>query len=455
MDLSKIKKIHHIGIGGIGVSAIARLLMELGKEVTGSDLVPSEIISQLESKGAAIKIGRHSDHHISEGVDLVIHTSAIDDNNPEYKKAVELGIPTWSYPKFLGDMMKGYLPIIVAGTHGKSTTTAMLASIFISAGLDPTVVLGANMKSIGGNAHLGLGKYFIAEGDEFREAFLNYQPVSVIINNIEADHLDYYKNVEKVIGAFNKFVKQVPRGGFIVAKAADKNVKKSLKNSQGKIITFGIEVGDYYASNIVHYGELTRFTVRGLETFNLALRVPGEHNVLNAMAAAVMSITFGIDLEDIKEGLLKFQGIQRRFEIKGRKNNIIVVDDYAHHPTEIKVTLKTAREYFPKRKIWCVFQPHSTHRTKSLFDDFITSFGDCDKLILTDVYLVPGRESEERIIIDKLKKAISKQGVDIEFVSTLPKVEKHLLKNVSSGDVVITMGAGTITSISDSLLDKL
>jgi len=455
MNLATYSHIHFIGIGGIGVSAIARLMIELGKKVTGSDLYDSIIISGLEKNGAKISLGAHQAKNVGQETDLVIHTSAIVKTNPELLKAKKMGTTVFTYPEFLSQLMSSYLALVVSGTHGKSTTTAMLAKIYIEAGLDPTVVVGTNLKEFDGNARLGLGRYFIIEGDEYREAFLNYQPIGLIVNNIEADHLDYYKNVKNIVKAFRQMVKKVPRGGFLVANAEDSNVKKIINSAKCKIITFGIDKGDYFATHIVQKGELTCCAVKGLERFDLAIRVPGLHNVKNALAAAVMALAFGIDIKTIQKALLHYQGAWRRFEIKGEGKGVIVVDDYAHHPTEIKATLKTAKQYFIGKKVWCVYQPHSGSRTKALYVDFVNSFADCDELVLTDIYQVAGREKKEKVDIRKLVTDIKKIKKEITLIKDYNKVCNYLIKKVKSGDVVITMGAGTITEVSDQLLNKL
>lgn len=455
MNWHVYKKIHFIGIGGIGVSAVARIMLEFGKQVSGSDVVDSEIIKNLQQLGARINTGKHKVSNLSDDTDLVVFTNASEDTNPEFVKAKRLKIPTLSYPNFLGKLISNYIPIVVTGTHGKSSTTAMLSKIFIEAGLDPTVVIGANIQELKGNARVGLGRYFILEGDEYQEAFLNYQPAGLIINNIEADHLDYYKNMENIIKSFKVLTKRIPRGGFIVANVMDDNVIKAITGSKCRIIKFGLEYGDYYATHIVRHGELTRFAVKGLESFDLAIRVPGDYNVQNALAAAVMSLAFGIPHDVIQKALLNYQGAWRRFEIKGKKKGITVVDDYAHHPTEIKAVLKSAREYFPNKRLWCVFQPHSKDRTKKLFKDFVNSFSDCDKLVLTEIYKVEGREKKLKISSRDLEKAIKKVKSDVILVKSLNKVSTYLKRKVKTGDVVITMGAGDITKISDELITKI
>ncbi|MDP2683697.1 MAG: UDP-N-acetylmuramate--L-alanine ligase [bacterium] len=454
MNLNKFKKIHLIGIGGIGMSAVARILIELGKDVSGSELVKSKITEDLQNLGVTIIIGNQKAVNIDDQVELVIYTNAVKTSNLEYKKAKQNKIKMYSYPEFLSEMMKTHISLVVSGTHGKSTTTAMLAKIFIEADLDPTVVIGTNTEFLKGNARTGLGKHFIVEGDEFHEAFINYEPIGLIVNNIEKDHLDYYKTEQNLVKAFQTVIKKVPKGGVIVANAQDEKLTKLLKKAKSKVLTFGIGEGDYQAHHIIRHGELTRFAVKGLENFDLSLSIPGEHNVRNALAASVMAISFGIKIDIIKKALLNFSGIQRRFEIKGRNKGAIIIDDYAHHPTEIKATLKTAKNYYPNKKIICVFQPHSNHRTRSLYNDFIKSFYSCDELVITDVYKVAGRESKNIVDMKKFADDVKKRGIKIKYIPNFRNTPKYLRKIIDEKCVVITMGAGDITEISDLLVKK-
>lgn len=455
MNLNQLKKIHFIGIGGIGVSAMAKLMLELKKKVTGSDLTDSEIIQQLKVMNAKCYIGQHKSENVKSDVDLVIYSNAVPKNNPEIKHAVKLKIPCSSYPQFLGEFMKDKFPIVISGTHGKSTTTAMLATILIEAGFDPTVIVGTKLDLFKGNERLGKSKYMVVEGDEYKEAFLNYQPKGLIINNIEPDHLDYYKTLKNIVIAFRKLVKKVPVHGVLVARAEDENVKNILKSVKCKVITFGLKKGNFLATHIIRHGELTRFAIKGPESFDLALRVPGVHNTLNALASTIMALALGIRQETIQKALLKYHGVWRRFEIKGEQRGIIIIDDYAHHPTEIKVTLRTAKQYFPDKKIWCVFQPHNRNRTIKLFKEFVHAFSDCDKLVLTEIYDVAGREHGEKISAADLAKAIKKLKKDVTFIKNLKDITPYLVKNAKPGDVIITMGAGDITKVSDELIKKL
>ncbi len=451
----QLQRVYCIGIGGIGVSAVARLLHTLGSDVSGSDVQESSITEDLTHEGMTVHTGAPRASHLPTGVTLVVYSNAVNDTHPELKKARALGVLVLSYPEFLGAFMDSYSQLVVSGTHGKSTTTGMLASIFLAADEDPMVVVGTQVKNIGSNVHVGMGKYFIVEGDEFHAAFHAYRPAGLILNNIEPDHLDYYGDESAMVKAFAKLVRQVLPQGVIIANAESERVMAVLKKSTSRIITFGRHTGDYYIATITQHGELTRIGVRGLERFELAIRVPGEHNALNALAAALLAMNFGIPLESVQRGLLAFQGSWRRFEIKGECRSITIIDDYAHHPTEIRATLRTTREQFPGRRVVCIFQPHSTHRTKSLFEDFASAFADCDLLILTDIYLVAGRETRERFGGKRLAEAVQQQQVPVRYIGQQSRIASAAVKEIQPGDVVITMGAGTITQVADQLLKKL
>lgn len=449
------KHIHFVGIGGIGVSAAARIVNQLGIKVTGSELAKSLVTQSLMKEKIQIVLGPHEASSLGKHSDLVVHSNAVQKSNPELVKAQAQKIPTMSYPKFLSELMGSYLPLIVTGTHGKSTTTTMLAHIFIEAGLDPTVVVGANINAFDGNARVGLGRHFIAEGDEYRKAFLNYNPVGLIVNNIEADHLDYYKTEEAIVQAFRTFVQRMPRGGYVAANIMDSNVIRAVEGAPCKVISYGIGYGDLHVTNIINKNGGTTFSVSGVDKFDCTIRVPGVHNVLNALAACTLSYVFGISVEYIQRGLMNYDGTSRRFEIKGTKKGITIIDDYAHHPTAIRATLRTAKEYYAGRKIWCIFQPHTTHRTESLFSNFVDSFTDCERLIIVPTYRVAGREKKASKTDQTLVKEISKKKKDVVFANNFKEAQDLYLKTKARGDVVITMGAGSITELSDLLLTSL
>ena len=458
-------KIHFIGIGGIGVSALARYYLAKGEQVSGSDLARSEIIDSLKKLGVKIFIMRHSGENLPDDVDLVVYSPAVNQDNPELKKARKLKftrrLPSFalqikSYPKALGELTKKYFTIAVSGTHGKSTTSAMIALILIKAGLNPTVILGTKLKEFGNsNFHLGgtprstfhspFSKILIIEADEHFASFLNYRPEIIVLTNIEADHLDYYKNLKNYLNSFKKFVSLLPENGALIANKDDKNIqelKNLLCDSSGKMprvnrIRKTVKVKNY---------SLEQKEARELKKI---LKVPGRHNVYNALAALTLARALKIPDKISFKALSEYKGAWRRFDVKkGIIDNkkFTIISDYAHHPTEIKATLEAAREKYHRKKIWCVFQPHQYQRTFYLFDDFVKvlSRAPVDKLIITDIYDVAGREEK------KIKKKVSSEKL-IEKINnssaiylSKEKIKGFLKKNLKGGEIVIIMGAGDI-----------
>jgi len=438
IDLSKIKKAHFVGIGGIGVSAISRMMLAEGKIVSGSDVSDSAIIDELGKLGAKFFLG-HSAENISSDVDLIVYTPAVAADNPELKKAVDLGMPTFSYPEMLGLISKNKHTIAVSGAHGKTTTTAMIAKILIDTGKDPTVIVGSLLKDPnpptlgatarrGSNFVAGKSEYFVVEACEYKKSFLNLNPKIIVITNIDNDHLDYYGNLENIKKAFGEFAAKLPEDGYLVCDPNDENLKDIIKNTNGKII-------DY---------------TKVENNFNL--KIPGGHNIKNAQAAVAVAKILGVDSKKAENSLESFEGTWRRFEFKGEtKNGVLVYDDYGHHPTEIKATLKGAREFFGGKKIWCVFQPHLYSRTKLLFADFGKSFGDVDEIILADIYAA--REPKDEGINSKmLAEEITKNGGKARYMKSFEKITGFLAENAKKGDVIITMGAGDVFKIGENLL---
>ena len=440
VDLSKIKKAHFGGVGGIGVSAIARMMLVEGKIVSGSDVSDSAIIDELRKLGAKIFIG-HSADNVADDVDLLVYTPAVTTDNPELKKAAELGIPTLSYPEMLGLISKDKHTIAVSGAHGKTTTTAMIAKILVDAGLDPTVIVGSLLKDSnpptlgatarrGSNFVAGKSEYFAVEACEYKKSFLNLNPKIIVITNIDNDHLDYYGNLENIKKAFGEFAAKLPKEGYLVCDQNDENLKDIIKEAKFKII-------DYTKVNN-----------------NFSLKIPGEHNIKNAQAAMAVAEILGVDSKKSENSLESFEGTWRRFEFKGEtKNGVLVYDDYGHHPTEIKATLKGAREFFGGKKIWCVFQPHLYSRTKLLLKDFGKSFGDADKIILA--YIYAAREPKDEGINSKiLAEEITKNGGKARYMESFDKIIGFLIENAKKGDVIITIGAGDVFKIGEDLLKK-
>ncbi len=416
---TKKLKVHFIGIGGIGVSALAKYYLTKDHKVSGSDLVFSKITQSLRKKGAKIYIGKHKTKNLPKDADSVIYSPAVQGNNPELMMANLLKIRCLSYPQALGELTKKYFTIAVSGTHGKSTTTAMIGLLLTKAGLDPTVIVGTKVKEFGdSNCRVGKSKFLIIEADEHFASFLNYSPDIAVITNIEADHLDYFKNLNNVVKAFKKFAKKLKKNGILIREKEYKNTKAAKKLRQ-------------------------------------ILKVPGEYNVSNALAALTVARILKVPDKISFKVLSGYKGSWRRFEVKqgrlGRKQ-LTVISDYGHHPTEIRVTLKAAREKYPKKKIWCIYQPHQYQRTYYLFADFVKAFkrAPIDKLIITDIYDVAGREEKKikkKVSSEKLIKKISRSSAIY-----LPKKEiiNYLKNNLQGEEVVIIMGAGDIYELVDS-----
>lgn len=444
--MKKLKKIHFIGIGGIGVSAIARMMILDGKKVSGSDGSESEIIDEIKKMGAKVVIG-HSADNFKKGVELVIYTIAITPDNPELLKAKEMGIPTISYPESLSLISEGKFTIAISGTHGKTTTTAMIGKMMMDAGLDPTVIVGSFMRVPSeknkrkpealfsdwerSNFIGGKGGHLVVEACEYRRSFLNIIPKIVVITNIDDDHLDYYKDIKDIGKAFSEFVAKLPKDGFVICDLKNKSVKKAVKNAPCTVI-------DY-----------SRIDDRGLK-----LKVPGKHNIENAKAVLAVAEILEIDKALAMRSLSEYPGVWRRFEYKGRaKNGALVYDDYGHHPTEIKATLKAARELFPNSKINVVFQPHLYSRTKLLLPKFAKAFGDADRVYLAPIYAA--REPTDPTISSKiLGEELRKNKIKAEWFDFFEEIIRILNKDLKSGEVIITIGAGDVYKIAQTIVSQ-
>jgi UDP-N-acetylmuramate--alanine ligase len=423
----KAKNIHFIGIGGIGISAVARMMLGEGKKVSGSDLVVSEITKSLEKAGAKIFIGHNKDN-FAEKIDLVIYTVAISKENPEFSEAQRKKIKTITYAEALHEISKDKFTIAVSGTHGKTTATAMIAKVMMDAELDPTVIVGSLLKDSQTNFIAGKSKYLVVEACEYKRSFLNIEPTIVAITNIDNDHLDYYKDMADIQSAFNSFVKKVPKKGFVVCNPKDKNISPAVSEVNGKTVDW------------------SKF-----KTDKLKMKVPGEHIKKDASVVLAVAHILGIDKKKAIKSLEEFSGTWRRFEYKGKsKCGAEMYDDYGHHPTEIKATLKGAREMFPQKRIVVVFQPHLFSRTKLLLHDFARAFQDADEIILAPIF--PAREAfDSTISSDLLAKEITKQGKKVFSLQNFFDIEKYLTSHLKRDDVLITMGAGEAYKISDNL----
>ncbi len=428
IDLNNVKTVHFIGLGGIGVSAIARMMSLEGKIVSGSDQSASMVTEELEKLGITVFIG-HNSSHVPEDADLVVYSIAVPPSNPEFSKAEELGISMLSYPEVLGLISQTKKTVAVSGTHGKTTTTAMLAKIFIETGLDPTVVVGSFLKDYNSNFVAGRGEWLVAEACEYRRSFLNLSPNILVITNIEADHLDYYQDLGDIQNAFMELVSKVPADGFIICDPNNANVRPVIEKAVAKII-------DYTK----------------IYTEDFDLKFPGAHIKKDAQMAQAVAEVVGVDQNRSIFALNSFSGTWRRFEYKGLVNETAeVYDDYAHHPDEVRVTILAMKEKYPDKKILAIFQPHLYSRTKSLLSEFITSLSLADEVILVPVYAA--REMDDGSvssldIIDGLK-AINKTTY---YFDNFEAVKNHIKDNIGKDQVILVMGAGDITNLANDLV---
>ncbi len=450
--------VYFIGIGGIGMSAVARILLNEGCVVAGSDIRQSSLTSTLEKMGARINT-RQDGSFMTSDTDMVVISAAISEDNPDLKTARKMGIKVVKYSQILGSLMKEKRGIAISGTHGKTTTSAMISSVLKTAGLDPTFVIGGEVPDIGGNAHLGKGDLFVAEACEYDRSFLNLVPQVGVITNIEEDHLDYYENIEKIINAFGDFASLVSKEGLLVVNDHDKNIFLAMQRANCKVETYSLDSASDWCGKVLSSGNGTnRFSIFRNNAFfgDFTLKIPGSHNVLNALAATAVCTFIGVDKKSIKAALASFRGANRRFQIIGVKNNITVIDDYAHHPTEIRVTLRAARELYPEKKIWCVFQPHQYSRTRHLLRGFARSFQNADKVIFADIYSVRDNDYEKTTMNSmRLYEETRNAGVDVQYIPQLGDIVKGLSLHVKPGDVVVTMGAGDVWNVAYDLVAKL
>jgi UDP-N-acetylmuramate--alanine ligase len=451
----KIQHIHFVGIGGIGMSGIAEVLFNLGYHISGSDVKETEVTRRLRSLGCEISYG-HRKENLKEA-DVVVISSAVRQGNPEVEAAVERFIPVIPRAEMLAELMRMKIGIAIAGTHGKTTTTSLIATVLAAGGLDPTVVIGGRLNSIGSNARLGQGEFLVAEADESDGSFLKLMPTIAVVTNIDPEHLDYYKSIDEIKETFLCFLNKIPFFGLAVLCLDHPNIQSLLPRLKKRFTTYGLTTqADFQAKEIVYEGLSTSFDVihQRQEIGRLSLRMPGLHNVYNALATLATAFELDIPFQVVQETLRDFSGIQRRFQIKGEKKGVLIVDDYGHHPVEIMATLKAARTGWGKRII-AVFQPHRYTRTQALFKDFLTAFYDADVLILTDIYPA-GEDRMEGVESKALYEGLREYGhKDVTFLADKKEIVVHLLRIVSPGDLVITLGAGDIWQVSEELVNRL
>ena len=448
--------IHFIGIGGISMSGLAEILLKENFRISGSDTKRSALTTHLESLGCTVQYGQCAEN-ITDDIDAVVYTAAIHPDNPEFAACKAKGIPMLSRAELLGQLMHNYkASIAISGTHGKTTTTSMLSEILMLADTDPTVSVGGILKSINGNIRVGGPEMFVTEACEYTNSFLNFYPTDSIILNIEEDHLDFFKDIHDIRRSFHQFASQTADGGSVIINTDIPDYEEITADINASVITFGLEHEAMYTATDISFDGFGHpsFTVvkNGTPGIQCALKVPGIHNVSNALAVIALCDRLSIPAETIRKGLLAFEGTDRRFEYKGTFQGVTVIDDYAHHPTEIAATLTAARNY-PHRTIWCVFQPHTYTRTKALLPEFARALKLADKVVLADIYAA--RETDTLGISSRtLQEALQKEGAEAYYFPSFEQIENFLKKNCVHGDLLITMGAGDVVNIGENLVEK-
>lgn len=455
IDFEHPCRIHFIGIGGISMSGFAELLHSMDFTITGSDRSESKITRHLESLGIQVVYGQ-DEKNITGDIDLVVYTAAIHPSNPEYKRASEMGIPMMERACMVGQVMKNYSSAIaIAGTHGKTTTTSIISQIFLQAALDPTISVGGILDAIQGNIRIGHSEHFITEACEYTNSFLQFFPTAGVILNIEEDHMDFFKDIDDIRHSFKEFAKKIPAHGTLVINADIDDYEEIIQDVSCKVITYGLDhpSADFTAQNIT-YDEMGHgsFDVirKGEKGPRFHLNVVGRHNVSNTLSCLALASLYGIDDDTVQQALTAFHGTERRFEYKGEKNGITIIDDYAHHPTEISATLDAAAKY-PHKTLWVTFQPHTYTRTKAFLKDFATSLSIADKIILTDIYAAREKDPGD-ISSVMLAEELKKLGKEVYYFPDFNEIEKFILKNLVNGDLLITMGAGNVVDIGEALL---
>ena len=456
LDFDHPSSIYFVGIGGISMCCLAELLADAGFRVSGSDRAPSPLTHVLESKGIKVFYGQRAEN-MTDPIDCVVFTSAILPDNPEYIAAHEKQLPCLTRGQLMGQIMKNYqMPVAVSGTHGKTTTTSMISEILLQADLDPTLSIGGILKDIGSNMRIGKSGYFVTEACEYTNSFLDFFPRIGIILNIEADHLDFFRDLDDIRNSFRKFAELLPENGCLIINGQIENPDEITHNLKCPVVTFGPDDNSDYHPADIHYNSL------GCPTFTLygpgnrerqfTLQVPGEHNIYNAVAAVALGVRLSIDSGITVRALGAYRGTDRRFEYKGSIGGVTVIDDYAHHPTEITATLKAAANY-PHKRLWCVFQPHTYSRTKAFLKELAQALTLADKVVLTDIYAA--RENDDLgISSEDLLREVQSLGQECHYFSTFDETENFLLENCINGDMLITMGAGDVMKIGENLLGR-
>ena len=454
IDFKKPLHVHFIGIGGISMSGLAEILIKEHFTISGSDSKQSALTDHLTNLGATIFYPQKASN-IIEGIDVVVYTAAIHDDNPEFAEAKRQGLPMLSRAELLGQLMNNYsTPIAISGTHGKTTTTSMLSHILLEAETDPTISVGGILNAIGGNIRVGNSDIFVTEACEYTNSFLNFFPHISVILNVEEDHMDFFKDIDDIRSSFHKFASLLPEDGALIVNKNIESLESIIEGLNCKVISYSeCQDADYSAANI-------EFDALGNASFDLIkygtyvdrikLSVAGNHNVSNALSTIAVADLLEIPLETIKKGILSFTGTVRRFQYKGERNGFTIIDDYAHHPTEIRATLTSAQNY-PHKDIWCIFQPHTNTRTKAFFHEFAEALSMADHVILADIYAA--RETDTLgMSSEALAEEIKSLGADAYYLPSFEAIENFVLERVIHGDLLITMGAGDVVNIGENLL---
>ena len=454
IDFNEPIHIHFIGIGGISMSGLAEILLKEGFTVSGSDTKESPLTKKLVSEGAHIIYGQKVEN-ITRDIGCVVYTAAINRNNPELIEAVALKIPMLTRAELLGQLMKNYdTPIAVSGTHGKTTTTSMISHILLEGDLDPTISVGGILKAIGGNIRVGNSGTFITEACEYTNSFLEFYPLYSIILNVEEDHMDFFKDIEDIKNSFHKFASQTADDGLIIINGDMEHTDFILNGLAQKHVTFGLNPeNDYTATDIAFDKEGNasyNLVAHGEPKGRIALNVKGCHNVMNSLAAIACTEAIGLPLDAIRKGLLSFGGTHRRFEYKGSLGDVTVIDDYAHHPTEIRATLSAAKDY-PHDELWVIFQPHTYTRTKAFLPEFAKALEQADHIVLADIYAA--REVDTGEVSSKdVMKLLQEDGQDVHYFPSFEEIKDFVKAHVKGHDLLITMGAGNVVEIGEELL---
>ncbi len=446
--------IHFIGIGGISMSGLAEILLAEGFTISGSDMKHSALTDMLEHKGVSI-FYRHAASNLTDDIDLAVYTAAIRQDNPEFAALAEKGIPSLSRAQLLGQMMRNYkIPVAISGTHGKTTTTSMVSEILLKAGVDPTLSIGGILQSIGGNIRVGKSDYFVTEACEYTNSFLSFFPKIGIILNVEEDHMDFFHDIYEIRESFHKFASLLPNDGLLIINGGIPGLDTITHGLKCRILTYGADPSFDYSYADLSFDDMAcpSFVLcdKAGRCDTVTLTVPGEHNVLNALAAIALSDALSISRQTAVDALAAFHGTDRRFEVKGQIGGVTIIDDYAHHPTEITATLRAEANY-PHKTLWCVFQPHTYTRTKAFLADFAKALSLADKVVLADIYAA--REKDTLGISSRtLQEELLAAGKECFYFPSFNEIENFLLENCSDGDLLITMGAGDIVKIGENLL---